>query len=222
MQQRAKVVLQPLVTAQDFVSVGASGAGRAIVHVVELVGNDIGKRRQRVIGQIGGELREGHHVGSLLGKGMYVAVVGEGVVRLHVGIRHVAGVPDSRQTLHVGPPAHAVLAEQTRQIIDVNDPSGKLAEGDDLSGSQHEVVGFGRMNIGIELRGQSALRDQAVQIWRRRPADDDVVFLILKHHQKHACSDDLGRLEGDGSRRRVLHHQAAAGDQCEQKWKGDE
>src|SRR5207253_11175397 len=66
--------------------------------------HDVRKRRQRVIGQIRSELRELHYVACLLRKEMYVAVVGEGVVRLHVGISHVAGVSDSRQTLHVGPP----------------------------------------------------------------------------------------------------------------------
>src|SRR5207237_8247479 len=115
---------------------------------------------------------------------MCVAVIGEGVVRLYVWISHVAGVSDSKQTLHVGPPAHAVLAEQTCEIIDVNDPSGKLAEGERLPRGQHEIVGFGGMNVGIELGRQSALRDQAVEIWRRRPADDVVVVLILKHYHE--------------------------------------
>ena len=80
------------------------------MHVVDLVGNDVGKRGQGVIGQIGGKLRERHHVVGLLRHEVNIAIEGKRIVRLHVRIGPVAGVPNAGQVFHIRLPAHAILA----------------------------------------------------------------------------------------------------------------
>ena len=69
------------------------------------------------------------------------------------------------------------------------------------------------MRVGEKLGSQAALRNQAVDIGRRRPADNDVKSLVFKNHQEDVGSHQLRRFERDGVRWPGLHDHPSAAEQ---------
>src|SRR5579864_3354322 len=101
-EQRAQVVLQPVVGGGELQAIGAVGAAiRTIVGVVLGVGHDVGENRKLVVGQVGGELSERHQILALHTAVADVNEIRKGIVALQVRILVAAGVAGGWQAFGV-------------------------------------------------------------------------------------------------------------------------
>ena len=184
-EDRGHLLRQPRIACPD----------RAVVHVVAHVGSDerVIRRGRRGL-QVGGHLRERHHVRlAPRGVGADVVEVDERVVLLRVWI----AVPDEaggRHRLLVSLPAAAPVLQGIREVGGRH-PARCAVRRDAVraASGEREVVGQARVRDAEVAGGQRARRQEAVDVGRGGAADDLAVRVVLHHDHEHVVVGRHGR-----------------------------
>jgi len=192
-QQRRDLVLQELVRGPKDVVVGAIGAAvGAIVRVMLQVGHDEGEIRQRVIGDVRGELRERYDVVLLPRAVTVVAEVCKGIVVLHVGVRIPARVARVRDRLGVGLPGLPRFQQFTLDVVGADGAVETIIISDDLSGREFEIIPDRGVCVGVKAVRQRIRTDERIQVRHRRIADHSRITMVLKGHYDHVSQRRRG------------------------------
>src|SRR5512142_3240899 len=200
-EQRAQVVLQPVVGGGELQAIGAvGGAVGTIVGVVLGVGHNVGENRKLVVAQVGGELSERHQILTLYAAVADVTEIRKRIMALEVRILVAASVADRGQAFGVGLPGLAGRDQFPNQVVRVHGAGEGIVSCDQLAGGQHEVVADGGMGVGIVISGQAVLAGQTVEVGHGRGANHGGVAVVFLNQQKYVANLRVGDGQGRGGR----------------------
>ncbi len=175
----------------------------AAVRVVAQVRHDERVVRQRLVGEVAGELRERHQPLALQRVVHDVRQVGQGIVPPGVGAGAVPRVAHGRQILGVRLPRLPRGDQASHDVVPRHGPREIVVVGDRVADGEHEVVSDGRVGVGVVLRGETIPLREAVQVRHRRAADHVRVVVVLFHHDEDVVK----------ARRRVGTHEWLGGEE---------
>jgi len=208
-EQWPDVALQPLVGRPET----RTQVSTAIVHVMVTIWRDESEIGQGAIGNVGSHLDCGVVVLDQAAIG-HVSEIGQRRVALHVRVVVEPGVARVWQSLRVGLKRHAIGQQVALNVVHVEDRGGAVVVGDFLAGSYPEVIFQRTVLVGVKLRGQSALIDQAVQVGHRGAAYDVFVAAVFFRHNVHVFRAGNLSERGHADQQRQRHGHLSC-DGCE-------
>ena len=171
---------------------------RSVVRIVIHVGNNKGKIRQLAVIKICCKLGERNQVEPLHAAVHHIGKIRKRIVVLQVRARIAADISHRGKALRITLPRLARAEQMAHDVIHIHRSGEGVVIGNDLAGSQHEVIADRGMSIGEILRGQRVLRREAIEEWHGGIADDAGKAMVLFQNNHHVGRGWNLRMEQQG------------------------